>query len=146
MVDLEAGDVVGGEAQALLVVLVDRDAVGVDVHREPGERAGVFHFAHAEDRDRLQQRADAGADDVVGDLGGVLPCEHGLESGGATFGEHRRDRAREHVVGLVEEQRHAPALLVWLALLGLDLAVEQREQQLHDRAWRCLRRRGLWRR
>ena len=67
-VDGEPGDVVGGEAESFLFVLVDGDAVGVDLHREPGEGAGVFHFAHAEDRDRLQQRAHAGADDLVADL------------------------------------------------------------------------------
>src|SRR4051812_944871 len=48
-VDGELDDVVGREAQALLVVLVDGDAVGVDLHGEAGQRAGVFHLAHAED-------------------------------------------------------------------------------------------------
>ena len=50
-VDGEAGDVVGGESESFLFVLVDGDAVGVDLHREAGEGAGVFHLAHAEDRD-----------------------------------------------------------------------------------------------
>ena len=108
-VDRELDDVVGREAQPFLFVLVDGDAVGVDLHRQAGERAGVLHLAHAEDRDRLQQRADAGADDLVADLGGVLPGEDGLEAGGAALGEHLGDRRGEDVVGLVDEQRHAAA-------------------------------------
>ena len=36
-VDGEPGDVVGGEAESFLFVLVDGDAVGVDLHRQAGE-------------------------------------------------------------------------------------------------------------
>ena len=115
-----------------MFVLVDGDAVGVDLHREAGEGAGVFHFAHAEDRDRLQQRAHAGADDLVADLRRVLPREDGFESGGAAFGEHLRDRRGEHVVGLVDQQRHAPGLVVGLVVAGLEGAVQELQQQLAD--------------
>jgi hypothetical protein len=95
------------------------------------ERASS-HLAHAEDRYRLEQRADPGADDLVGDLGGVLPGEDRLEPGGAALGQHRGDRAGEHVVGLVEQQRDLAPLAFGFPLLGLDLAVEQLEEQLQD--------------
>ena len=142
-VDGEPDDVVGGEAQSFLFVLVDGDAVGVDLHREAGERAGVFHLAHAEDRDRLQQRAHAGADDLVADLRGVLPREDGLEAGGAALGEHLGDRRREHVVGLVDQQRHAAAVGVGELLARLDGAVQELQQQLGDEDRVVLADRGL---
>ena len=131
-VDRELDDVVGREAQPFLFVLVDGDAVGVDLHRQAGERAGVLHLAHAEDRDRLQQRADAGADDLVADLRGVLPGEDGLEAGGAALGEHLRHRWGEDVVGLVDQQRHAAAVGLGELLARLDGAVQELQQQLGD--------------
>jgi hypothetical protein len=111
-VDRQVDDVVGREAQPLLFLLVDRDAVAVDVHGEPGQGAGVLQLAHAEDRDRLEQRAHARADELVADLGRVLPGKAGLEAGGAALGEHRCDRRCEHVVGLVDIERDPPAALL----------------------------------
>jgi hypothetical protein len=94
------------------------------------ERPRVFHLAHPEDRQRLQERPDAGADHLVADLRGVLPREDGLEPGRSALGQHLGDRRRQHVVGLVDEERHAALLGFGEALASLQGAMEELQQKL----------------
>ena len=131
--DRQLDDVVGRRAQALLLFLVDGNAVGVDLHRQAGEGPCVVHLAHAEDRDRLQQRSDTGADDLLTDLRGVLPGEDRVKSSGAALGEHLGDGSCEDVVGLVDEQRRATWIAISTILPRLDLPMQQLQQQLLTR-------------
>ena len=123
--------------------LVDGDAIGVDLHRQAGEGAGVLHLAHTEDRDRLQERPHPRADDLIADLRGVLPGKDRLEAGRSSFGEHPRDRRREHVMRFVDQQRDTPALRLGKILLRLQSAVEYLEEELRDDDRVVLADRGL---
>ena len=59
-------------------------------------------------------------------------AKHGLEAGGAAFGEQGGDRGREHVVGLVDVERHPATLVLGQRLLGLDRALHEPQQQLEE--------------
>jgi hypothetical protein len=103
LMDWEPEDVVGREPQPLLLVLVDRDSVGVDLHRQAGEGASIVHLAHAKERDGLKERPETGANDLIADLSRVLPCEHRLEARGSALREHPGHGRRKDSVGLVDQ-------------------------------------------